>query len=74
MSSLFGSPKVAAAPAPIPPPPPPIREDAQATAESNAAQLARRRGRAASVLTDGEGTALGGSSTPSTAAARVLGS
>jgi hypothetical protein len=74
MSSLFGSKPKYKPPPPVAPPPPPVREDAQASVENQADMLRRRRGRASTVLTDGTNAPLGESQSPTTAAAKVLGS
>jgi hypothetical protein len=55
-------------PRPVAPPPPPVIEDTAATAQEYQDQLRKRKGRAASILTDRAGTAQ-----PQTAAKMLLG-
>jgi len=57
-------------PAPVTPPPPPVIEDTAATAQEYQDQLRRRKGRAASILTD----RTPGAMQPQTAAKTLLGS
>jgi hypothetical protein len=49
-----------------------VREDAEVSAENQANELRRRRGRASTILTDGETSSLGDGSV--SAAAKLLGS
>jgi hypothetical protein len=75
MSGLFGKPQKQAPPPPPPPaPPPPVREDAQVVAENNADMLRKRRGRASTILTNGDDAPGLGDAGAVTTAAKVLGS
>lgn len=64
----------APAPTPVPPPPPPVVEDADVKAEDDARRNALRRGRASTVLTQGQNAAAGSGAAPTTAVKTLLGS
>ncbi len=71
MGGLFSKPKAQKPPPPALLPAPPVVEDAEVVAQNEADQLRRRRGRASTLLTNGD---EGLDAANVTAAAKVLGS
>jgi hypothetical protein len=57
MGGLFSKPKVPKPPPVVPPPPTPMLDDAGEGARREAEAMAKRKGRAASILTGGDAAA-----------------